>query len=95
MERENTLETKLVPWSDVVRAVHEGVMKELVAPEKSKPAPRDRSKLNAERRTGVPRDFRTSLANNKIDAALRSTLPAAPCFRCNARGWCDHRSAEG
>lgn len=62
--------------------------------EKTVSAPRDRSKLNAERRTGVPRDFRTSLSNNKHDAALKSDLPAEPCWRCQARGWCEHRSAE-
>jgi hypothetical protein len=27
-------------------------------------------------------------------AALRSPLPDAPCVRCGARGWCDHRVAS-
>jgi hypothetical protein len=66
----------------------------MMALEKRASAPRDRSKLAAERRTGVPREFRTSLANNKIDASLRTPLPDAPCFKCGDRGWCAHRSPE-
>ena len=25
----------------------------------------------------------------------RSPLPDAPCFRCEARGWCEHRQPAG
>jgi len=37
---------------------------------------------------------RTGMTKPDLMAMPRSTLPAAPCFRCGARGWCDHRAPE-
>jgi hypothetical protein len=33
-----------------------------------------------------------SAAQQEMDMAMnRSPLPSEPCWRCQARGWCEHR----